>query len=437
MAKAKPWEALQAPNPHAFESKGKTLGFAQTQQGNNSPAPLIVKAFFLICSAYNWNHFMEQINKIHVSGKKAQIDEKWILSSLLLIFSAMFFLPAVFDIFAPSVPEQVMQSLAAPATLKWRENFATYFISITLEAAPFMIIGAFVAALIEVLVPNDTLPRLFGKLGFLGIPAVILVSPIFPICECGVIIIGRKLLQKGMPLPHVISYLLAAPILNPVVLGGTYIAFYQDYFYPMLRGLGGISVALLAGMFFLFIRRDWAIKKGVDDPSNQNEHTHNHEDGCCDIESQPNQNGLLNKIEHLFVHVRKDFLEMGIYFLFGVFLASTMKTFVGNEQLSLLGDGSFTGPATMMIMAFVMSLCSEADAFLAASFVEFDMFSQMGFLVLGPMLDIKLLVMYRSIFTTRFILLLAGIVIFLVGLYIAVLQKYGEFILDYSMRGLM
>jgi uncharacterized protein len=380
---------------------------------------------------------METNKNIDPSTDRLKLDEKWILSSLLLIFSAAFFLPAVFDIFAPSVPDQVMQSLAAPATLKWRENFATYFISITLEAAPFMIIGAFIAALIEILVPNDTLPRIFGKLGFLGIPAVILVSPIFPICECGVIIIGRKLLQKGMPLPHVISYLLAAPILNPVVLGGTYIAFYQDYFYPMLRGLGGVSVALMAGLFFLFIRPDWAIKHGVNDFSKQNSDSHDHEDGCCDEGFIQNKTGFLSKVEHLFIHVRRDFLEMGIYFLFGVFLASTMKTFIGNEQLSLLGDGSFTGPATMMFMAFVMSLCSEADAFLAASFVEFDMFSQMGFLVLGPMLDIKLLVMYRSIFTTRFIMLLAGVIIFLVGIYVAVLQKYGEFILDYSMRGLM
>jgi uncharacterized protein len=372
-----------------------------------------------------------------VSDTSRKTDEKWILSSLLLIFSAAFFLPAVFDIFAPSVPDQVMQSLAAPATLKWRENFATYFISITLEAAPFMIIGAFVAALIEILVPNDTLPRLFGKLGFLGIPAVILVSPIFPICECGVIIIGRKLLQKGMPLPHVISYLLAAPILNPVVLGGTYIAFFQDYFYPMLRGLGGVSVSLMAGLFALFIHREWAVKQEINDLSQLNRDLHDHEGGCCDEGSKPIQASFLNKIVHLLVHVRRDFLEMGIYFLFGVFLASTMKTFIGNEQLSLLGDGPFTGPATMMLMAFVMSLCSEADAFLAASFVEFDMFSHMGFLVLGPMLDIKLLVMYRSIFTTQFILLFAGVIIFLVGLYVAILQQYGEFILDYSMRGLM
>ncbi len=380
---------------------------------------------------------METNKNIDSSANQPRLDEKWILSSLLLIFSAAFFLPAVFDLFSPSVPDQVMQSLAAPATLKWRENFATYFISITLEAAPFMIIGAFIAALIEILVPNDTLPRLFGKLGLFGIPAVILVSPIFPICECGVIIIGRKLLQKGMPLPHVISYLLAAPILNPVVLGGTYIAFYQDYFYPMLRGLGGVSVALLTGLFFLFIRREWALKQEISDLSQKNGDFHDHENGCCGKESKQNQTGFLSKIEHLFVHVRRDFLEMGIYFLFGVFLASTMKTFIGNEQLSLLGDGPFTGPATMMVMAFVMSLCSEADAFLAASFVEFDMFSHMGFLVLGPMLDIKLLVMYRSIFTTRFILLFAGTVILLVGLYIAFLQKHGEFILDYSMRGLM
>ncbi len=296
-----------------------------------------------------------------------------------------------------------------------------------------MVIGAFIAALIEIILPNDILPRLFGRLGVFGIPAVILAAPAFPVCECGVIIIGRKLLQKGMPLPHVIAYLLAAPILNPVVLGGTYLAFYQDFFYPLLRGVGGFGVALGAGLFFMLIRRDWALT-AVSEPRNG---FNNHSDACCSGDSCHNDHRLFSRIGTLLTHVRKDFLEMGIYFLFGVFLASAIKTFVGNDQLSTLGSGPVTGPAVMMAMAFVMSLCSEADAFLAASFVEFDMFAHMGFLVLGPMLDVKLLVMYRALFTVRFITLFAAVVTSLVALYVAILQTFGAAILDYSMQGLM
>ena len=374
------------------------------------------------------------MNQDQEFGGHSLTNEKWILSTILLGFSAVFFIPAALGIFAPSVPDQIMQSLANPATLKWRENFATYFISITLEAAPFMVIGAFIAALIEIIVPADTLPRLFKRLGVLGIPAVILISPVFPIGECGVIIIGRKLLQKGMPFPHVMAYLLAAPILNPVVLWGTYLAFYQDFFYPLLRGLGGFFVALLAGFLFMFVRRNWALKK---DSTGDHFHDHSHGNNCCGEVPKAKKDTFPNKVARLFIHVRQDFLDMGIYFLFGVFLASSMKTFIGYQQLSHMGDGAFTGPATMMAMAFIMSLCSEADAFLAASFVEFDMFSQMGFLVLGPMLDIKLLVMYRTLFVPRFIMLFAGIIIILVGLYVALLQQFGELLLDYSLRGLM
>ncbi len=118
------------------------------------------------------------------------------------------------------------------------------------------------------------------------------------------------------------------------------------------------------------------------------------------------------------IHVRHDFLDMGTYFLFGVFLASLMKTFIDPEWLAWLGDGVVSGPAVMMLMSFTLSLCSEADAFVAASFVEFDMYAHTAFLVLGPMLDIKLLLMYRTLFQSHFILRLGLTIPLCVAVYV-------------------
>ncbi|MBF0188330.1 MAG: permease [Magnetococcales bacterium] len=369
-------------------------------------------------------HTTPHSKSIRLWGSKN--GDTWVLSLILTLFLSGFFLIPWEQLFTTSVADRIMT--AAPDYSKmWRENFATYFISITLEAAPYMILGAFLAALIETFLPPEIIPRLVKRFGFWGIPMVALLAPIFPICECGVVIIARRLFRKGLPLPHTLTYLLAAPIINPIVLFGTWIAFYQNITYPIMRGLGGFLVAVTIGL--LFYR--FSVRKALTDDAAREHLPAANPISIPIVESnasKPDENsgkrGIWNRIHQILFHVREDFLAMGIYFLFGVFIASCMKTFVPAEQLFELGAGTFTGPGVMMVAAFVLSLCSEADAFLAASFIEFDMFAHMAFLVYGPMLDIKLLLMYRVLFRPKFIGLFALAVTVGVALYITGLRLF-------------
>lgn len=353
--------------------------------------------------------------------------EKWMISWTILGFSMIFLFPAIWQFGSDMVP--YLDTINRPPDVRWRENFTTYFVSITLEATPYMILGAFIAAMIEVFVPQTLLPRMAQRLGFWGIPVVILSAPLFPSCECGVVLVVRRLLAKGLPLPHAVAWMLAAPIFNPVVLVGTWLAFYQDSLYPLLRGLGGILVAMVIGFLLLGVSRKQAIipalertlpRLGGEAAIPVVQPVCVPGDGCGHHHGVGGAWG--GRLRHALLHVRHDFLEMGTYFLFGVFLASLMKTFIAPESLFQVGNGDVSGPAAMMGLSFVLSLCSEADAFVAASFAEFDRYAHVAFLVLGPMLDIKLLLMYRTLFQTRFIVRLAILIPLCVSCYILLLH---------------
>ncbi|MBF0309132.1 MAG: permease [Magnetococcales bacterium] len=369
-----------------------------------------------------------------VSHAATEDQGKWLVSLLLLLFSGVFFVPQINELLQPSLSERLLtQSL--DASLRWRENFVTYFIAITLEATPYMILGAFLAALIEAFLPNEVLPRLGRKLGLAGVPVIVLMAPLFPVCECGVIPVARRLLAKGLPLPHLVAYLLAAPILNPIVLGSTYLAFYLDWTYPVVRGLGGFLIAILAGWSLWRLTPDkWQLSA----PSSAHHAScgcgHEHAPSGCPAHTPVTSGSTLLRLAR---HVQEEFLEVIPYFLFGVFIASLMKTYVSQEWLFSMGEDRLLGPAAMALAAFVMSLCSEADAFVAASFTEFDIVAHAAFLVLGPMLDIKLLLMYRSLFRTRFMVRFVVTLLGLLALYLVGVRHGVDWLMQTTMKGLM
>ena len=283
----------------------------------------------------------------------------------------------------------------------WRESFSVYFLAIVLEAVPFILLGAVVSGLMELWLPADLLPRLTAKFGAWGILFTALLSPLFPVCECGVVFVVRGLLRKGLPLPHAMTYLLAAPILNFTVLASTYIAF-QDWRYPLFRALGGLLVSLLAGMVFSLIPPKKLVK-----PEHAADMFPLAQPAACRVHGPGRVPAWLEGWGRAAGRVAADFVDMMPYFLIGVSIASVMKTFIPASSLAALGQGPVSGPLAMMSSAFVLSLCSEADAFVASSFTEFSFYAVMSFLVLGPMFDIKLLMMYRPVFSWRAVLLLA------------------------------
>ncbi|GAB0058245.1 hypothetical protein SIID45300_02591 [Candidatus Magnetaquicoccaceae bacterium FCR-1] len=339
--------------------------------------------------------------------------EKWIGALILLVFVLVAFLPLVGQNTNSLIP--FLDRVNTTPGTGWRENFATYFVAIVLEGAPYMILSACAGAIIELLVPPHWLPRAVRRLGVWGIPMVVAISPLFPICECGIGFVARRLLRMGLPLPHTLAYLLAAPILNPLVLAGTWMAYGQNWVYPAVRGLGAVVVSLVVAFGFSRVSSSVLTFRPEEPAPSVCSH------GACDHRHDPPTLGA--RIHHVLTHTREDFLETGLYFLFGVFVASLLKTFVDPAWIEGLGQGSLLGPGVMMALAFTLSLCAGADAFVSASFTGFSIPAHAAFLVLGPMLDIKLLFMYRTLFATGFIVRFALAILLAVCGYVVALQQ--------------
>jgi hypothetical protein len=315
----------------------------------------------------------------------------------------------------------------------WHGSFATYVHAIILEAFPYLLLGTLLAGLIEWLLPEDLLPRLSRRLGIFGMPAIIALAPLTPVCECGVVPIARSLLGKGLPLPHTVAFLLAAPILNPTVIFTTWLAF-QDWRYPVLRVLGAIIVALVVGALVARLGAPRVLLKALQPIPVPPRLTGIFATrSAASIVRRHRRTGEVNgilapapthkrreswhlRISTLASNVLDHFLDLAGYFLVGVFIAAGMKTFLGTH-LDALGPNALLGPMAMMGTAFILSLCAEADAFVAAGFTAFPLPAQLAFLVFGPMFDIKLLLMYRLVFTPRFIVILCVSLLALIELY--------------------
>lgn len=265
--------------------------------------------------------------------------------------------------------------------------FTAIATAIALEAMPFLALGALLSAVIEVFLSPARLARVVprstpGRIA-LGVTAGLVV----PTCECGVVPVARRLLAKDVPGPTVVAYLLSAPILNPVVLVSTFVAFRGSW--TMVGARAAVAIVVAASVAIL-VRR---LERGdlVRDRASP---------------SEPHEHAGGNRLLAVFRHAAIDFLEMGKYLVLGALAAAAFKTFLpasvvgvfeGNLVLSILG---------MMSLAILLSVCSEADAFVAASFVTFPAAAHLAFVSIGPMVDIKLIGLYAATFRRRLVLVL-------------------------------
>ena len=172
--------------------------------------------------------------------------------------------------------------------------------------------------------------------------------------------------------------MLAAPVFNPVVLVSTYVAFRGDL--AMVAGRLGLVLvpAVLLGGFLGAGRPSDLLR--VDSREGGEGHAH--------------QRGFLAVLQH----AGTDFLDMGRFLLLGALVSALFKTLVPAQPLLALRGNILLSTAVMMALAIVLSICSEADAFVAASLGFFPRVAQLAFVSIGPMVDIKLISMYASVF---------------------------------------
>lgn len=282
--------------------------------------------------------------------------------------------------------------------MKEMGDFASIFTSIVLEAMPFIVIGALVSAIIQTCVSEEFIARIIPNTDILGYFGAALIGLVFPVCECAIVPITRRLIKKGVPIGLGVTFMLAVPIINPVVIMSTYYAFYDKQAMVLLRIVGGFIGSILIGIIVSALEKKNKRSIVLDFIEN---------DTYCNcgcnyyIESQ-------NKFKAVIQHANREFLDIMGYLIFGAFISSIFQIVVSNGNITFISNNKILGIIIMMLLGFFLSLCSEVDAFVGRSFlVNYSLSGVAAFLILGPMLDLKNFIMLIGTFKKSFVLKLS------------------------------
>lgn len=276
--------------------------------------------------------------------------------------------------------------------------FTTIFLGIFIEAAPFLLLGTMASGAVEVYINRERIDRLMPENPFVGAIFGSMLGFFFPVCECGVVPFTRRLFKKGLSPAVGISFLLAAPVLNPIVIASTYAAFGLGPVLFLRVGLS-LGIASIVGMIFALQTRPEKMLQPVALVPIQG--------GSGAVHEQPRESGALRRIPRVFSIAGEEFFEMGRYLILGSMLAALMQTVVPQPSLLSLGTGPLRSILVMMTLAVVLSVCSTVDAFIALAFANsFTLGSILSFLVFGPMIDIKNALMFLQVFRRRTVLYL-------------------------------
>lgn len=276
------------------------------------------------------------------------------------------------------------------------------FISIIIEALPFVLLGTIFSGIIEVYVTPDLVQRYLPKNKILRIIFGTFIGFVFPSCECGIVPIITRFLEKKVPSYTAIPFLATAPIINPIVLFATYSAFGNSWRFLGLRLLGAIVVAMTLGIMLGFVVDDNILKENA---------------APCHFHNYSNE-PWYRKIFLALAHAIDELFDTGRYLVFGSLIASAMQIYLPTRILTTIGGNSLTAILIMMLLAFILSLCSEADAFIGASLLSsFGTAPVLAFLLIGPMVDIKNLMMMLKSFKTRFIAQFISVSVVMIVIY--------------------
>ena len=341
------------------------------------------------------------------------------------------------------------------------KDISVLFISIILEALPFLLLGSLISAIIQEYISDDFFKKVIPKNPILGSIVGVVLGFFIPACDCAVIPIALRLKKKKVPLNVCISFMLSSPIINPVAILSVVYAFKSTM--PEIaiwRLVGGVIVSIVVGVIMsIMYKRDEDIFYGnavIDDGcvhcghnhkheihdsecncnDGHEEHSHNgnHECHChgendndCSCHSHGKDEGkhkkkFTTRMFNVIDHTKGDFLDVIKYTIFGSLITATLQILMAKFNITLGANNSILQMIVMMAFAYIVSLCSTADSFIAKTFIyEMSKSSILAYLIFGPMIDIKntlyLAEKCKKSFVTKFIIVLS-LVTFVVSLII-------------------
>jgi uncharacterized protein len=278
---------------------------------------------------------------------------------------------------AASLQRVLSPYLDLPALQTW----STIFVSLFVQATPFLLLGVVVSGALAAFVPPSFLARAIPTDGKLAVGAATCAGTLLPGCECGSVPISGRLVARGAPPAAALAFMLAAPAINPIVLLSTAVAFPGQPMVVVARFAASFLTAVIVGYVWLRMGDDEALLRSL---------RRIHDRG--------------DRLSTFVATTRHDFLHAGGYLVLGAALAATAQTVVPPSVIDTLAGNVIVAVVTLTILAIVLSICSEADAFVVAGLPQFPMVARLAFLVVGPVVDIKLIAMQAGVFGRRFVL---------------------------------
>lgn len=298
------------------------------------------------------------------------------------------------------------------------QNTITVFLAIVVEAVPFVTLGVLVSLLLARFVSGERLLALVPEGRVQSHVVSACLGMIFPVCECGNVPVMRSLIERGFSLSQAISFYLGAPILNVAVIASTYAAFSN---YPVVfwgRFLLGLLIAVLVGVAFSFLPDQQAALtdkfaaqcERVSRLGAGGSHSHSHGHGHSHSGSRFGLAEARHFAHHFARDFREEFMPMFNYLLLGAAIAAFTQIWIPRDFVFAVAAIPLLATLGMMLLAVVISVCSTVDAFIALGFAQvFPAGALLGFLLFGPMIDIKAISMLTTSFKLRFIALLVAL----------------------------
>mgnify|MGYP000850749381 FL=1 len=303
-------------------------------------------------------------------------------------------------------------------------DIAIYFTTIMLEAIPFLLLGALISAIIEEFVSEERISKMIPKNRVLGSLVGIFLGLFIPACDCAVIPIAMRLKKKKVPTNVIVSFMLASPIISPVVLLSTFFAFGETekmllfgLEMPKLfvyRTIFGILVALVVGIILDIICKDAVLKEEIYEHHHHHHdhehiHTCNHHHEGCSCSNHEKETGPLGRVKNIINIMYGDFMGIISYMAVGALLAATMQILLPISNIGGIVQNKYISTFIMMLLAFALSLCSTSDAFIARTFMNsLSKNSILAFILLGPMIDIKNTILLNKSFNKKFVIVLVA-----------------------------
>ncbi len=259
-------------------------------------------------------------------------------------------------------------------------TWATVFVAVVVQATPFLVLGVLVSGAIAAFVPARVFASLLPRNPALAVPVAGACGIALPGCECGSVPIANRLMDRGVQASAALAFLLSAPAINPIVLVATAVAFQSDGRMVWARLIAGLATAVIVGLIWEKLGRpEWLTPRVP---------------ATAEDES--------SRFRVFVSTVAGDFAQVAGFLVIGAAAAATFNVLVPAAWMEHIGSNLLLSVLLMAVLAFILALCSESDAFVAAAFSTIPLVGKLVFLTVGPAVDVKLVALQAGTFGRRF-----------------------------------